>query len=70
MATGRIYVARTSGTTEVDGQSFVFITGVTRVREGHPVLKACPDYFEPITEHVHHEWEQADAAPARLSRGR
>ena len=61
MTTGRIYVARTSGTSEVDGNSYVYITGVTRVREGHPLLKAVPDYFELVTEQIHHEWEQSDA---------
>lgn len=65
MAEGRIYVARESGTSEVDGQSYSFVKGVTRIREGHPLLKANPVFFEPVTLHVHYEWEQADAAPVR-----
>jgi hypothetical protein len=66
MTSGRIYVATQSGTTEVNGQTYVFTRGVTRVREGHPLLGAVGNhYFEPVTEHVHYEWETNEAPPVR-----
>lgn len=58
-----VYVATESGTCEVDGESLTFVKGVTRVRVGHPLLEAVPDYFKPVEDAVHHEWERATAAP-------
>jgi hypothetical protein len=38
--------------------------GVTRVREGHKLLKMYPDWFQPIEDQpVREEVEQATAAP-------
>jgi hypothetical protein len=62
-ATDQVYVATQSGCCEIKGELFVFVKGVTRVRGGHGLLKACPDYFEAADEHVHHEIEQATKAP-------
>lgn len=47
-----IYIANTSGAAEVDGVEFDFVQGETRLREGHPLLKACPKYFEPLSDDV------------------
>jgi pyruvate/2-oxoglutarate dehydrogenase complex dihydrolipoamide acyltransferase (E2) component len=44
----QVYVATQSGSSEIDGDTVVFIKGVTTVSEGHPLLKAVPDYFQPI----------------------
>lgn len=52
---GAVYVATTSGSTDIKGETYVFVRGQTRVREGHALLKAVPDYFEPVEEHVHYE---------------
>lgn len=37
--------------------------GQTRVRAGHPLLQANPQYFERVGEGVHYEVEQMTAAP-------
>jgi hypothetical protein len=58
-----IYVATESGSCEVAGENHVFVKGITRVRAGHPLLKAVPDYFKPIELEVHYDVEQATAAP-------
>lgn len=58
---GRIYVARESGVAEIAGESCPFTVGVTRVREGHPLLDVAPASFEPIS--VHYDVEQATAVP-------
>lgn len=64
-----IYVAKESGSADVKGETYVFHKGITRVRAGHPLLKANPQYFEPIEFHVTYEYgkghdvEQATAAP-------
>lgn len=60
---GRVYIARETGSAEVDGQSLVFIKGVTRVREGHPLLKGREAYFELAEDFVHYDIEAATAAP-------
>lgn len=60
---GRVYVARESGSAEVDGESLAFVKGVTRVREGHPLLKGREGLFELADERVHYEVEAASAAP-------
>lgn len=57
------YIAVQSGVCELDGEPFVFVKGSTLVREGHPLLDACPDYFEPVNDHLHHDIEAATAAP-------
>lgn len=58
-----IYIAKESGSAEVDGQAYVFIKGVTRVRGGHPLLKGHEELFEPVDMTVHYDVEQATAAP-------
>jgi hypothetical protein len=58
-----IYVATESGSSEVDGQPITFTRGVTRIRAGHPLLKAVPDYWKPVEENLTYEVEQATKAP-------
>jgi hypothetical protein len=58
-----IYVATESFSIPIDGVVQQIHKGLTRVREGHPLLKAAPDYFAPIDTSVHYEMEQATAAP-------
>lgn len=58
-----VFVATMSGTCEIHGEPHVFIKGVTRVRAGHGLLKAVPDYFEPVDEAVHYDVEKATAEP-------
>lgn len=53
--TGAVYIATASGSAEVKGETMPFVRGVTRVREGHALLKAVPDYFEPVEDHIHYE---------------
>ena len=56
------YVANTSGSAEVEGQTYTFHEGVTRFAADHPVVKACPLFFDREgvqTPAV----EQATAAP-------
>ena len=60
---GRVFVARDSGSAEVDGEQYSFVKGVTRVREGHPLLAGREQLFEPVDDAVHYEWETATAAP-------
>lgn len=64
-ATGgeQIFVASQSGSADVDGETMVFVRGVTRVREGHALLAAVPDYFVPVDEEIHYDVERATAAP-------
>lgn len=62
---GDIYVAIESGTVEIKGQSYPFTKGITRVRAGHVLLKDHGVFFEPISEHVHYDVEQATAAPGK-----
>lgn len=61
---GRVFIATDSGSAQApDGETFVFVRGVTRVREGHRLLKVAGHYFEPISDHVQYEVEQATKAP-------
>ena len=60
-----VYVARESGASLVGGETHTFTKGVTRVRRGHPLLDAVPDYFEPIDRSVHYDIEDATADPGR-----
>lgn len=64
MARDSIYIANTSGFANVKGTEYSFRKGITRVREGHPLLKACPLFFEPADKDIEYDVEQATAAPA------
>jgi hypothetical protein len=65
---GTIYVAKSSFSIEIDGATMPIQAGVTRVREGHWLLRHHPDYFEPLT--VHYELEDATAAPGKKRGGK
>lgn len=60
---GATFVAVQSGAAEIKGETYTFTKGATLVREGHPLLKAVPDYFEPASDHVHYDIESATNAP-------
>lgn len=60
-----VYIATQSGVAEIDGETCVFVRGKTRVRAGHALLLAVPDYFEPAGEHVHYDVEDASAEPGK-----
>lgn len=68
-SSGDVYVCTESGSTEIDGQVLPYTKGITRVRAGHPLLKAVPDRFEPIDLTVHYDVEQATAAPGERRAG-
>jgi hypothetical protein len=61
-STPDIYVAKTSFHCEVDGER-LFVTAGERVRNGHALLRAQPENFEPVDTTVHYDVEQATAAP-------
>ena len=56
-----LYVARSSGVIKVKGETITYLAGRTRVRAGHPLLKARPDAFVPLE--ANYDVEQATAAP-------
>lgn len=58
---GKIYVATQSAVVYTDDGPVVLRGGVTRVREGHPLLKGRMDLFEEQT--VEYEVETARQAP-------
>lgn len=53
-----VYIANTSGSSEIDGEPLVFVKNVTRVRAGHPLLDMVPDYFTPVDDAVHYDLEE------------
>jgi hypothetical protein len=61
----QLYVAKESGTIEIDGLPHFFEKGKTRVREGHPITKVegFENLFEPADASVAYDVEQATAAP-------
>ena len=63
IAGGDIFVAKETGAVEFDGAPVMVHKGITRVRQGHLLLKRHPEMFEPIDLSVHYEVEQATAAP-------
>lgn len=67
---GLVYIATETGSTEIDGQTYAFTRGVTRVREGHPLLKGGRlRFFAPVEDSVTYEWEAATAAPGEKRGG-
>lgn len=63
-----IYVATETGTVTIGEDQYAIRAHHTRVREGHPLLKQYPSFFEPAETHVDYEWEQATAAPGEKRR--
>jgi hypothetical protein len=61
----QIFVATESGCAEIDGTDHPFKKGVTHVRAGHPLLSACPDYFEPAEDRVAYDVEDTTAEPGK-----
>jgi hypothetical protein len=58
---GAMLVAKESFATNWEGQDRSFVAGMTRVRDGHPILKGIEHLFEPVR--AHYEIEQATDAP-------
>lgn len=58
---GQVFVAKESFSTVYEGAPIMVSRGVTRVREGHPLLKGREGFFEPIT--VDYDVEQATDEP-------
>jgi hypothetical protein len=58
---GKIYVSKVNGLADYDGGQVQLVAGITRVREGHPLLKNRESVFEEIT--VDYEVETARQAP-------
>ena len=56
-----IYVATSSGVVRIDGRLTSYYGGTTRVRAGHPLLKAAPGKFKPLE--LDYEVEKATKAP-------
>jgi hypothetical protein len=61
MAEGKIYVAKTDALVQVGGNYVPLKAGVTRVREGHELLKGRMDLFRELD--VHYDLEDARSAP-------
>lgn len=62
MAEGKIYVASTDGLCMLaDGSTVMLKSGVTRVREGHPLLKGREGMFRELD--VHYDLEDTRSAP-------
>jgi hypothetical protein len=51
-----VFVATTSGVCQMDGVEYTFFAGKTRVRAGHPLLRARRDYFEPDVYRIDYDW--------------
>lgn len=64
---GRILVAKDSFSARYQGADHAFVAGVTRVREGHPILAGLEHLFVPAE--ADYEWEQATAAPGERRGG-
>ena len=58
-----IYVARSSGVVKIDGKLHTYYGGTTRVRAGHPLLKAAPGAFKPME--LDYDIETATKAPGQ-----
>jgi len=59
---GKIYVAVVTGSVGLkDGTSVILQEGVTRVREGHPLLEGRESLFQELT--VHYDVEDTRRAP-------
>jgi hypothetical protein len=59
--TADIWEATSTGVVAIRGTRYTYIRGKTRVRAGHPLLKAAPDKFRPAK--LAYDVEQTTAAP-------
>lgn len=64
----RVYVPKEDFWTDVDGVPTLFKRDMTRVREGHDLLRTHGNLFEVI--HVQYDVEQATDAPGELREDR
>lgn len=64
---GGILVANESFSKRFEGADHHFQSGVTRVREGHPILRGVEHLFKPVS--ADYEFEQATAAPGEKRGG-
>jgi hypothetical protein len=63
-SSGKVYVAKDSGSAYVEGYGDLsFVKGITRVREGHPLLKGREYLFEDLDLRVDYDVEDTTAAP-------
>lgn len=59
----RIFIATQSFSTSLKGNPVSIVAGVTRVREGHPLMDGDrAQFFEPMT--VHFDMEEATSTPS------
>jgi len=63
MSQSTIYVATQTFNTMIDGQPALITEGITRVREGHPLLEAHRDYYKVLD--VHYDVEDTVDRPGR-----
>lgn len=56
-----IFIAKDSASVVIDGERYILLKGVTRVREGHDLVRTYPELFQPID--VHYDVEQATKGP-------
>jgi hypothetical protein len=62
MAEGKVYIATVNGSASLpDGSTAQLVAGVTRVREGHPLLEGREALFKEML--VHYDVETARQAP-------
>jgi hypothetical protein len=66
MANGNILVARETGVLNYEGERVYIHAGVTRVREGHGILKGHEHMFKPLDAHF--EVEDTRARPETAGR--
>lgn len=57
---GDIYVARKTAALVFAGKTVFIEEGSTMAREGHPILEAAPEMFEPVFVHFEVDGEQPD----------
>lgn len=64
-----LYKAKESFVTHIDGEQISVVRG-DLVRAGHAMLKGREDLFEPATDYIRFDVEQATAAPGERRGGR
>jgi len=60
------FVANTSGSAEVQGVTYTFNVGISRFAADHPLVRACPLFFDPVDGEPAPAVEAATANPGEL----